>query len=78
MQGVLQVSRAREQVQARHIRMVELRNGMKMTLKQIAAAVGLTNHSTVSHHLSGACVCGMKADCEHEWQLSCRHCGKTQ
>ena len=69
--------RDRQTVQARHIRIMELRSRTSLTLKAIAREVGLNDHSSVIHHLSGKCGCGALAVpvCEHEYRPVCQHCG---
>ena len=70
-------ARDRETVQARHIRIHELRNQTDLPLKAIARKVGLRNHTSVIYHLNGRCRCGLLivVACEHEYLLMCQHCG---
>ena len=73
------LSRRREDVQARHQEIQRLRRKPRFTLKAIAAAVGLTDHSSVWWHLSGLCTCladrgeplGQDEPHAHEWKCSC-------
>lgn len=56
------LSRRREDVQSRHEKIHWLkRQRWHMTLKEIAKAVGLADHSSVLYHLDGKCWC------EREW-----------
>ena len=73
----MSVVRDRQTVQARHIRIVELRSQTDLPLKAIARAVGLNDHSSVIYHLGGKCRCGVLAvpACEHEYREVCEHCG---
>ena len=73
----MSVVRDRQTVQARHIRIVDLRSRTDLPLKAIARAVGLNDHSSVIHHLSGRCGCGALAVsvCQHEYREVCKHCG---
>ena len=66
----------RATVQARHIRIEELRRaGLK--LQAIAFAVGLKDHSSVLRHLTGGCKCAawLRPPCVHEFISVCRNCG---
>jgi D-alanyl-D-alanine dipeptidase len=76
----LTVSRKREDVQARHQEIQRLRRKPRFTLKAIAAAVGLTDHTTVWWHLSGNCTCLTRTNIEwvrgdeqhtHVWKCKC-------
>jgi len=75
--GMNRTHRDRQTVQARHIRINELRARTDLPLKAIARQVGLANHTSVLYHLSGKCTCGVLAfnGCEHEYWTICKHCG---
>ncbi len=49
------LSRTREDVQQRHQEIQRLRPSL--TLKEIALAVGLRDHTSVLYHLNGKCRC---------------------
>ena len=69
------LSRKREDVQSRHLEIHWLRRQPRYTLKEIAEAVGLKDHTTVLYHLNGNCKCGGKSGsaCNHAWK--CTKCG---
>ena len=77
----MSVSRKREDVQARHELIQRLRRRPRFTLQAIAAAVGLTDHSSVWWHLKGDCRCladrtfplAEDEGCLHDWKCTkCR------
>ena len=73
----LSVSRKREHVQARHQEIQRLRRKPRFTLKAIAEAVGLEDHSSVWWHLSGNCGCLTERvryggdEHAHVWKCAC-------
>ncbi len=73
------MSRRREDVQARHQEIQRLRKRHLFTLEEIAVEVGLADHTSVLHHLNGACRCfelPLKiVQAPHEHIMKCTKCG---
>ncbi len=73
------LSRTREAVQQRHQEIQRLRHKPRFTLGAIAVEVGLRDHTSVLHHLNGACRCFelpisiTQTPHEHIWK--CTTCG---